>query len=46
MKVQEYTKLPYNYIVRPINDESGTYYHASVLELDGCQSTVLVVFRL
>jgi predicted RNase H-like HicB family nuclease len=39
MNVQEYTKLPYNYIVKPITDESGTYFHASVLELDGCQST-------
>ena len=39
MDVQEYMKLPYNYIIHPIHDESGDYYHASVLELDGCQST-------
>ena len=39
MNVQDYIKLPYNYIVKPITDESGTYFHASVLELDGCQST-------
>lgn len=39
MTVQEYLKLPYNYIVKPIQDESGSYFHASVLELDGCQST-------
>jgi predicted RNase H-like HicB family nuclease len=39
MSVQEYMKLPYNYIIKPIHDESGAYYHASVLELDGCQST-------
>ncbi|MDR0841436.1 MAG: type II toxin-antitoxin system HicB family antitoxin [Christensenellaceae bacterium] len=39
MNVQEYMKLPYNYVIKPINDESGTYYHAMVLELDGCQST-------
>lgn len=39
MNVQDYLKLPYNYIVKPIADESGTYFHASVLEFDGCQST-------
>jgi len=39
MTAQEYMKLPYNYIVKPIEDESGSYFHASVLELDGCQST-------
>jgi predicted RNase H-like HicB family nuclease len=39
MDVQEYMKLPYNYIIHPIHDESGVYFHASVLELDGCQST-------
>jgi predicted RNase H-like HicB family nuclease len=39
MSVQEYMKLPYNYIIRPIQDESGEYCHATVLELDGCQST-------
>ena len=38
-KVQEYMELPYNYIIQPINDESGTYYYAKILELDGCQST-------
>jgi len=39
MSVQEYMKLPYNYIIKPVQDESGSYFHASVLELDGCQST-------
>ncbi len=39
MKVEEYMKLPYNYIVQQITDESGTYFHSKVLELDGCQST-------
>ena len=34
-----YKSLPYNYIIRSVNDESGTYYHAKILELDGCQST-------
>ncbi len=37
--VKDYMKLPYNYIVQPIEDESGEYYYAKVLELDGCQST-------
>lgn len=37
--VKEYMELPYNYIIQPINDESGFYYHARVLQLDGCQST-------
>jgi len=39
MNVQDYMRLPYNYIIKPITDESGSYYRASVLELDGCQST-------
>lgn len=39
MNVKEYLKLPYNYIIKPIQNESGTYFYASVLELDGCQST-------
>ena len=37
--VEDYMKLPYNYIVQPITDESGSYFYARVLELDGCQST-------
>ena len=39
MDVKDYMKLPYTYIIKPIVDESGFYYHATVLELDGCQST-------
>lgn len=39
MSVQEYMNLPYNYVIRRMHDESGEYYHACVLELDGCQST-------
>ncbi len=39
MSVQEYMQLPYNYIIKPITDESGRYFHGTVLELDGCQST-------
>ena len=34
-----FMKLPYNYIIQPLQDESGEYYYAKVLELDGCQST-------
>ncbi len=37
--VKEYMALPYNYIIQPINDESGFYFYARILELDGCQST-------
>lgn len=37
--INYYMNLPYNYIIQPINDESGSYYYARVLELDGCQST-------
>lgn len=38
-RVKEYLRLPYNYIVQPIVDESGSYFYAHVLELDGCQTT-------
>ncbi|MUG26051.1 toxin-antitoxin system HicB family antitoxin [Paenibacillus macerans] len=34
-----YMSLPYTIQIRPIKDESGEYYYASVAELDGCQST-------
>ena len=37
--VEEYMKLPYNYIIHPVNDESGFYFYARVLELEGCHST-------
>lgn len=37
--IKEYLELPYNYIIQPVNDESGFYFYARVLELDGCQST-------
>ena len=39
MSVQEYMKLPYDYVVKHITVDSGTYFHATMLELDGCQST-------
>jgi len=38
-KIKDYMKLPYNYIIQPIEDESGAYYYAKVLEFDGCQSS-------
>ena len=38
MNVQDYLKLPYNIIIRHVTDESGSYYFATVLELDGCMS--------
>ncbi len=38
-KVEDYMILPYNYIIQPVTDESGSYFYARVLELDGCQST-------
>ncbi len=39
MSIKEYMELPYNFIISTINDESGSYFYAKVLELDGCQST-------
>jgi predicted RNase H-like HicB family nuclease len=38
MTVKEYLGLPYNIIIRHITDESGSYYLATVLEMDGCMS--------
>ena len=38
-KINEFMKLPYNYIIQEINDESGKYFYAHILEFDGCQST-------
>jgi len=39
MKVKDYLSLPYSIIIKKITDESGSYYHASVQEFEGCQST-------
>lgn len=39
MSIQEYMELPYNIIVKKINDESGMYFSATVLEFDGCIGT-------
>jgi predicted RNase H-like HicB family nuclease len=38
MTVQDYLDLPYQITTRRINDESGSYYFATVQELDGCMS--------
>jgi len=38
MKVEEYLKFPYHIVIQHINDESGDYYYATVLEFDGCMS--------
>lgn len=37
--INYYLSLPYNYLIQPVKDESGSYYYGKVLELDGCQST-------
>ena len=38
MTVKEYMDLPYNISIEKMNDESGQYFYASVLELPGCHS--------
>jgi predicted RNase H-like HicB family nuclease len=38
MKVKEFLELPYHIIIQHINDESGSYYFATVREFDGCMS--------
>jgi predicted RNase H-like HicB family nuclease len=38
MNAKDYLKLPYSIIIRHLEDESGSYYFATVLELDGCMS--------
>jgi predicted RNase H-like HicB family nuclease len=38
MTLKEYMEQPYNISVEKINDESGIYYYASILELPGCHS--------
>lgn len=39
MDIVEYMRLPYTITIRHIEDESGGYFYATVLELDGCQSS-------
>ncbi|MDR1956424.1 MAG: type II toxin-antitoxin system HicB family antitoxin [Treponema sp.] len=38
MQVKAYVDLPYHIVIRHITDASGSYYLATVLELDGCMS--------
>ncbi|MCL2130383.1 MAG: type II toxin-antitoxin system HicB family antitoxin [Treponema sp.] len=38
MDVKDYLLLPYHIVIRHITDESGSYYFATVQELDGCMS--------
>jgi predicted RNase H-like HicB family nuclease len=36
--VKYYMGLPYSITIQEMHDESGDYFYARVLELDGCQS--------
>jgi antitoxin HicB len=36
--VEYYMALPYTIQIRPMKDESGEYFYATIAELDGCQS--------
>jgi predicted RNase H-like HicB family nuclease len=36
--VKEYLDRPYHIVIQHITDESGSYYFATVRELDGCMS--------
>ncbi|MBO6146148.1 MAG: toxin-antitoxin system HicB family antitoxin [Lachnospiraceae bacterium] len=38
-ELEYYMKLPYTRMIREIDDEGGHYYHGTILELEGCQST-------
>ncbi|GHU40962.1 pilus biosynthesis protein HicB [Spirochaetia bacterium] len=38
MTVKDYMELPYHIVIQHLNDESGSYYFATVKELDGCMS--------
>lgn len=38
-RVNDYFELPYNFIIQPIKDESGSYFYGRILEFDGCQTT-------
>ena len=33
-----YLERPYNFVIRFIKDESGSYYYGKILEFDGCQT--------
>ena len=38
MNIRDFLSLPYNIVTRHVEDDSGSYYFATVLELDGCMS--------
>jgi Uncharacterized conserved protein len=38
LTVQDYMKLPYSYLIKPVTDEGGSYYYGCILEFKGCQS--------
>ena len=38
MSLKDYMELPYTYMIKEMNDESGHYWYGRILELDGCQS--------
>jgi predicted RNase H-like HicB family nuclease len=38
MTAKDYLDLPYHVVIRRMVDESGSYYFATVLELEGCMS--------
>ncbi len=39
--LKQYMDMEYAFVVKEINDDAGTYYHATIEELYGCQSTGL-----
>ena len=38
MNIQKYLDRPYHIVIQHINDESGSYFFATVREFDGCMS--------
>ena len=38
MTTKDYLALPYHIVIQHLNDDSGSYYFATVRELDGCMS--------
>jgi len=38
MNIKNYLDRPYHIVIQHINDESGSYYFATVREFDGCMS--------
>lgn len=38
-EIKKYLDMPYSYVITKANDESGEYYVARILELDGLMGT-------